>query len=180
MQWCCSVGRSLPHNGQPSQSWLSCCRSAWIEQWLVKVMLDQGNYVPTEKSDDSKRILDISIFSRLQGDQLGTAWFTVGKMLHISRLLVKVVREKRPLNSPLTLVFSLFYNYFPKTCSFPSTTGSFSFYTCLSYSISTQNLRSSSGILLRQDPLDLSFWSFLTFLHHGIEEIERHLLWKVY
>ena len=35
---------------------------------------------------------------------------------------------------------------------------------------------------LRQDPppLDLSFWSFLTFLHHGIEGIERHLLWKVY
>ena len=29
---------------------------------------------------------------------------------------------------------------------------------------------------LRQDPLDLSFWSFLTFLHHGIEEVERHLL----
>ena len=26
--------------------------------------------------------------------------------------------------------------------------------------------------------LDLSFWSFLTFLHHGIEEVERHLLWK--
>ena len=25
-------------------------------------------------------------------------------------------------------------------------------------------------------PLDLSFWSFLTFLHHGIEEVERHLL----
>ena len=35
---------------------------------------------------------------------------------------------------------------------------------------------------LRQDPppLDLSFWSFLTFLHHGIEEVERHLLWKLY
>ena len=33
---------------------------------------------------------------------------------------------------------------------------------------------------LRQDPLDLSFWSFLTFLHHGIEEIERLLLWKFY
>ena len=33
---------------------------------------------------------------------------------------------------------------------------------------------------LRQDPLDLSFWSFSTFLHHGIEEIERHLLWKFY
>ena len=31
---------------------------------------------------------------------------------------------------------------------------------------------------LRQDPLDLSFWSFLTFLHHGIEEGERHHLWK--
>ena len=27
-------------------------------------------------------------------------------------------------------------------------------------------------------PLDLSFWSFFTFLHHGIEEVERHLLWK--
>ena len=25
-------------------------------------------------------------------------------------------------------------------------------------------------------PLDLSFWSFLTFLHHGIEKVERHLL----
>ena len=35
--------------------------------------------------------------------------------------------------------------------------------------------------ILRQDPpLDLSFWSFLTFLHHGIEKIERHLLWKFY
>ena len=29
-------------------------------------------------------------------------------------------------------------------------------------------------------PLDLSFWSFLTFLHHGIEKVERHLLWKFY
>ena len=29
-------------------------------------------------------------------------------------------------------------------------------------------------------PLDLSFWTFLTFLHHGIEEVERHLLWKGY
>ena len=34
---------------------------------------------------------------------------------------------------------------------------------------------------LRQDPpLDLSFWSFLTFLHHGIEKVERHLLRKFY
>ena len=33
------------------------------------------------------------------------------------------------------------------------------------------------GKFLRQDPpLDLSFWSFLTFLHHGIEEVERHIL----
>ena len=31
---------------------------------------------------------------------------------------------------------------------------------------------------LRQDPLDLSFWSFLTFLHHGIEKVETHLLWN--
>ena len=29
-------------------------------------------------------------------------------------------------------------------------------------------------------PLDLSFWSFLTFLYHGIEKVERHLLWKFY
>ena len=29
---------------------------------------------------------------------------------------------------------------------------------------------------LKAGPLDLSFWSFLTFLSHGIEEIERHLL----
>ena len=27
-------------------------------------------------------------------------------------------------------------------------------------------------------PLDLSFWSFFTFLHNGMEEVERHLLWK--
>ena len=28
-------------------------------------------------------------------------------------------------------------------------------------------------------PLDLSFWSFLTFLHHGIEEVERHLFVEI-
>ena len=28
----------------------------------------------------------------------------------------------------------------------------------------------NDGATLRQDPLDLSFWSFLTFLHHGIEK----------
>ena len=32
----------------------------------------------------------------------------------------------------------------------------------------------------KRTPLDLSFWSFLTFLHHGIEKVERHLLWKFY
>ena len=36
----------------------------------------------------------------------------------------------------------------------------------------------SDSVSLRQDPLDLRFWSFLTFLHHGIEQVERHLLWK--
>ena len=42
-------------------------------------------------------------------------------------------------------------------------------------------VKSTSVPFLRQDPpLDLSFWSFLTFLHHGIEEVERHLLWKFY
>ena len=34
----------------------------------------------------------------------------------------------------------------------------------------------AGNVALRQDPLDLSFWSFLTFWHHGIEEVERHLL----
>ena len=38
----------------------------------------------------------------------------------------------------------------------------------------------SCRAFLRQDPLDLSFWSFLTFLHHGIEEVKGHLLWKFY
>ena len=35
--------------------------------------------------------------------------------------------------------------------------------------------KSSLG-MLRQDPLDLSFWSFLTFVHHGIENEKTHLL----
>ena len=33
---------------------------------------------------------------------------------------------------------------------------------------------------IEKPPLDLSFWSFSTLLHHGIEEVERHLLWKFY
>ena len=32
---------------------------------------------------------------------------------------------------------------------------------------------------LRQDPFDLSFRSLLTFVHHGVEEVETHLLRKV-
>ena len=28
--------------------------------------------------------------------------------------------------------------------------------------------------LIRQDLLDLSFWSFFTFLHHGIERVKSH------
>ena len=35
-------------------------------------------------------------------------------------------------------------------------------------------------LALSRTPLDLSSWSFLTFLHHGIEEVERHLLRKFY
>ena len=31
---------------------------------------------------------------------------------------------------------------------------------------------------IKAGPLDLSFWSFLTFLHHGIEKGGRYLLWK--
>ena len=42
---------------------------------------------------------------------------------------------------------------------------------------------SSHTFYLRQDPpppppLDLSFGHFSVFLHRGIEEVERHLLWK--
>ena len=40
---------------------------------------------------------------------------------------------------------------------------------------------SSEKVQSRQDPpLDLSFWSFLTFLHHSIAKVERQLLWKFY
>ena len=40
--------------------------------------------------------------------------------------------------------------------------------------------RSGSIRYLRQDPPWFEFWSFLTFLHYGIEEVERHLVWKFY
>ena len=45
--------------------------------------------------------------------------------------------------------------------------------------IPSQNLKTMTH-LKAGPPLDLSFWSFLTFLHHGIEEVERHLPWKFY
>ena len=32
------------------------------------------------------------------------------------------------------------------------------------------------ALIFKAGPLDLSFWSFLSFLHNGIEEVERHLL----
>ena len=35
-------------------------------------------------------------------------------------------------------------------------------------------------LLSTQDTLDLSFWSFLTFLHHSIKDVKRHLLWKLH
>ena len=42
---------------------------------------------------------------------------------------------------------------------------------------STRSVKISGEIsLLRQGLLDLSFWSFLTLLQHGIEKVERHLL----
>ena len=41
---------------------------------------------------------------------------------------------------------------------------------------SAQESESSAADARDNYPLDLSFWSFLTFLHHGIEEVERHLL----
>ena len=35
-------------------------------------------------------------------------------------------------------------------------------------------------VTFTRTPLDLSFWSFLTFLHHDIEQVEGHLVWKVH
>ena len=64
----------------------------------------------------------------------------------------------------------------PHPCSSPITTyyrkGHF-----VSFPTTAPDARHKSWNL-RQDPLDLSFWSFFTFLHHGIDEVERHLLWK--
>ena len=37
----------------------------------------------------------------------------------------------------------------------------------------------SRGSCLKGGIPDLSFWSCLTFLHHGVEIIEGHLLWKL-
>ena len=39
---------------------------------------------------------------------------------------------------------------------------------------------STSFILCKEGPLDLSFSSFLSFLHCGIENVEEHLVWKLH
>ena len=44
--------------------------------------------------------------------------------------------------------------------------------------ISQQSRHDEGAVPPKAGPLDLSFWSFLTFLHYGIEDVERHLLWK--
>ena len=44
----------------------------------------------------------------------------------------------------------------------------------------TSQLSRATLIIFKAGPLDLSFCSFFTFLHHGIEEVKRHLLWKFY
>ena len=43
---------------------------------------------------------------------------------------------------------------------------------------SLQKMAAKKSTIIVTLPLDLSFWSFLTFWHHGIEDVERHLLWK--
>ena len=45
-----------------------------------------------------------------------------------------------------------------------------------SFCLVFRSLNTMSSHIKAGPPLDLSFWSFLTFLHHGIEEVERHLL----
>ena len=58
---------------------------------------------------------------------------------------------------------------------------SFPFSSRTFYLIARAALEIFSPVVLKAGPpLDLSFWSFLTLLHHGKEEIERHLLWKFY
>ena len=33
---------------------------------------------------------------------------------------------------------------------------------------------------IKAGPLELSFWSYSTFLHHGIQKVEGHLVWKLH
>ena len=47
-----------------------------------------------------------------------------------------------------------------------------------SYGVKKSPKQQESSSRKDPPPLDLGFWSFLTFLHHGIEKVERHLLWK--
>ena len=48
----------------------------------------------------------------------------------------------------------------------------------LEWVFKTSNFFRLAVYFFKAGPLDLSFWSFLTFLHHGIEKIQRHLLWR--
>ena len=41
---------------------------------------------------------------------------------------------------------------------------------------STQKVTRKKHVFSKAEPLHLDSWSFLTFLHHGIEIVERHLL----
>ena len=104
-------------------------------------------------------------------------------------------RQKRfSQNNPL---LSASFNVKPISTLYLSRPGlrSWTCHSVLSSALAlTQSGRSSSGWcchsttqrnpapwhLLKAGPLDLSFWSFLTFLHHGIEKVERHLLWKLH
>ena len=55
-------------------------------------------------------------------------------------------------------------------------------HACLRFNTPMSRLQGPEAKLCshRRTPLDLSFWSFLTFLHHDIEEVEGHLLWQFY
>ena len=44
---------------------------------------------------------------------------------------------------------------------------------CVVLAVGSDNASGGNGPDLRQDPLDLGFWSFLTFLHHGMVNVER-------
>ena len=70
--------------------------------------------------------------------------------------------------------FEVFYKLFTEDASLPL------LYHGAKKSKMTKN-SNQGGFCLKAGPpppLDLSFWSVLTILHHGIEKVERHLLRK--